>query len=298
MSTPLSLTDSTLQLRDGRRLGYLEVGKADGSPIFHFHGHGSSRLEIVMIAESAAALGVRLIGLDRPGIGYSDARPGFRMLDWPDDVEEVANQLGIERFAVEGVSGGGPYALACAYKIPQRLTACGLISSMPPISFVRDTSTGWLRAFWWSSERFPGLFRSYTRFATCIVGLDAATIEKYFTQHGARLGVADQKLLSSPEIRMALVQAWAESYRQGVQGLEANLDEAVAEVLPWGFDVKQIAFEKIFLWHGEQDCTVPVASVRLLAQTLPHGTAVFFPCEGHISTVVHHALEFLRVLSI
>jgi len=106
--------DSTLQLRDGRRLQVLEVGKRDGFPLFHFHGNGSSHLEVLTVQAVAEHLEVRLICPDRPGIGGSDARPGYQLLDWPNDVVGVADQLGIERFAVEGLSGGAPFALVCA----------------------------------------------------------------------------------------------------------------------------------------------------------------------------------------
>jgi pimeloyl-ACP methyl ester carboxylesterase len=122
----------TIRLRDGRCISYLEVGKMDGAPIFHFHGHGSSRLEVLLLAEKAASLGVRLIAMDRPGIGRSDSKIGSILMTWPDDIVEMADQLGVKRFAVEGVSAGGPYALACATKIPGRLTACGLISTQAP----------------------------------------------------------------------------------------------------------------------------------------------------------------------
>ena len=123
MSTSNTLTtDFTIQLRDGRTIGVLSVGKSDGFPIFHCHGSGSSRLEVNLLAAAATAQEIRLIGLDRPGIGRSDAKAGYRLLDWPDDVGEVADQLGIEQFAIEGVSAGGPYTMACAYKLPHRLT--------------------------------------------------------------------------------------------------------------------------------------------------------------------------------
>jgi pimeloyl-ACP methyl ester carboxylesterase len=96
--------DATIRLSDGRRLQAFEVGKSDGPSIFHCHGNGSSRLEVLTVAAAAEQLGVRLISLDRPGIGRSDPKPGYRLLDWPDDVVEVADQLGIEQFAVEGFS--------------------------------------------------------------------------------------------------------------------------------------------------------------------------------------------------
>ena len=150
-----SITDFTIQLRDGRKMGSAVVGPDDGFPILHCHGSGSSRLEARLLAEAATEVEVRLIGLDRPGIGCSDPKADYRLLDWPDDVEEVADQLGIERFAIEGVSAGGPYALACAYKISQRLTACGLISTLSPPDLIRRAGPWSMRTMWRISAQFP-----------------------------------------------------------------------------------------------------------------------------------------------
>lgn len=294
MSTSNTLnTDFTILLRDGRSMGAAMVGPSDGFPIFHCHGSGSSRLEVNLLAAAAAEEGVRLIGLDRPGIGRSDPKAGYQLLDWPDDVGEVADQLGIERFAVEGISAGGPYALACAYKIPHRLTACGLISTVSPGNFIRKAGTGWMRAMWWMGAQFPWLVRLYVPLVQRVMGSDEASIEKYLVRYAARLGAADQELLSNPAIRRPLVQAMAESSRQGGK---AGLEAALAEVRPWGFQVEQIAFEKLFVWHGEQDRIMPVAPVRLLVQALPHCTATFYPGEGHFSTMGNHAQDILNTL--
>lgn len=296
MSTSHTLTtDFTIQLRDGRTMGVASVGKSDGFPIIHCHGSGSSRLEVKLLATAATAQGVRLIGLDRPGIGRSDAKPCYQLLDWPDDVVEVADLLGIERFAVEGISAGGPYALACAHKIPHRLTACGLISTLSPGNFIRKAGHRGMRAMWWMGAQFPWFVRRYARLVTRLMGSDEASIEKYLVRYAARLGAADQKLLGIPETRRLLVQAMAESARQG---REANLEEALSGVRPWGFQVEQIPFEKLFVWHGEQDRIMPVAPVRLLVQALPHCTATFYPDEGHFSTVTNHAQDILHTLSV
>ncbi len=72
----------------------------------------------------------------------------------------------------------------------------------------------------------------------------------------------------------------------------------MAQVQPWGFEVEAITFEKTFLWHGEQDRIVPVAAARLLSQALPHCTATFYPDEGHFSTLVNHAQDIWKALSI
>ncbi len=293
MSNTLT-TDFTIQLRDGRAMGIASVGKSAGFPILHCHGSGSSRLEVSLVAEAATAQGVRLIGLDRPGVGRSDPKAGYRLLDWPDDVAEVADQLGIEQFAVVGVSAGGPYALTCTYKLPHRLTACGLVSTVSPGDLIRKVGTRGMRAIWSIGTHFPWLLQLYARLVNRMMGSDEASIEKYLVRYGPGLGTADQKLLSNPEIRELLVRAMAESFRQGGEG---NLEVVLAEVRPWGFQIEQIACEKLFVWHGEQDRIMPIAPVRKLAQALPHCTATFYPDEGHFSTVANHAHDILRTLS-
>lgn len=288
------ITDSAVWLRDGRRLQYTEVGKSDGSPIFHFHGNGSSRFEVLIVAEAAESLGVRLIGLDRPGTGYSDAKIDYQLLDWPDDVAEVADQLGIARFAIEGFSGGGPYALACAYKIPHRLTACGLIA---PASgpFLREASPPGLRAGMWMLAQFPWLVQALARLSMGMGGSDEASVENALFRNRLRLGMADHQLLDSPEIRKAFAHASAESFRQGA---DTSVKDAMIFTGHWGFRVEEITFEKIFLWQGEQDRILPAASARLLSQALPHCTTTFYPDEGHLSIFVHHVRDFWEALCV
>lgn len=286
--------DSTIRLRDGRKLQSLEVGKRDGSPIFHFHGNGSSRLEVLTVQAVAEDLGVRLIGLDRPGIGGSDERRGYQLLDWPDDVVEVANQLGLERFAVEGLSGGAPFALACAYKIPHRLTACGLISPATG-PFIQQAGSFALRSQIWMLVHVPWLVRALFRLSMQLSGSDEASLEQKLVHAGARLGEADHQLLGHPEIRKVFAQAMAESFRQAA---DASTKDGLVYSKPWGFQVEAITFENLLLWQGEQDPVMPAAAARLLAHALPHCTATFYPDEGHLSTFVNHAQDIWKALSL
>ncbi|MBX5458281.1 MAG: alpha/beta hydrolase [Thermogemmatispora sp.] len=288
-----SSTDSTVQLRDGRRVGLVVVGPDDGIPIIHCHGSGSSRLEVTLLAAQAEEAGVRLIGLDRPGIGLSDPKPGYRLLDWPDDVAEVADHLGIERFAVEGFSAGGPYALACAAKIPQRLTACGLISTVAPPELMRKAGTRVMRVIWGVGGRFPGLLLLFAGLVQRMMGTDVASIEKYLARYATRLDKADQQLLSDPQMRQGIARAMAEGFRQGAAG---NLAVARVEVHPWGFQPEQVTCGRLFLWHGAEDRIMPIAPVRLLAQRLPYCRATFYADEGHFSTLAHHCQEIFGQL--
>jgi pimeloyl-ACP methyl ester carboxylesterase len=122
-----------LRLRDGRRLAYREYGASEGVPVFFFHGWPGSRLDFAPNEGAARDAGARVIAVDRPGIGESDPQPGRQVLDWPRDVSELADSLGVERFAVLGFSFGGPYARACAYVLADRVTRAGLVSCLGPI---------------------------------------------------------------------------------------------------------------------------------------------------------------------
>lgn len=123
--------DSQIALPDGRALGYRELGDPQGKPVLFFHGWPGSRIQVDYFT-GAATPGVRLIGVDRLGTGLSDFKPGSRLLDWPDDIAVLADSLGLGRFAVLAWLGGGAFALACAHRIPERLTVCGLIAGKGP----------------------------------------------------------------------------------------------------------------------------------------------------------------------
>jgi pimeloyl-ACP methyl ester carboxylesterase len=289
--------EATIQLRDGRNLAYLAVGPSHGMPLIHCHGNPSSRLEVLLLGEQAILLGVRLIVFDRPGIGRSDPKPGFGLLDWPDDVAEAANQLGIERFAISGLSGGGPFALACAYKMPERLTACGLISAVPPVEFImRAGSRGTRFAYRLLDRLPPRLFRapvSRTMAHAARTGVEET--EQQLVRNAKRLGVGDQSILLILPVQRTYAETAVESYRQGIQ---ANVEEALLLGKRWPFRVDETRFDKIFLWHGEQDRIMPAAPARQLAQAFPHCQATFYADTGHLSTVVAHADDIIGALRV
>ncbi len=129
-----SRADQQIGLPDGRKLGYGEQGPSGGKPLFYFHGTPGCRCErrLFISEELTERLNIRVIVPDRPGMGLSDYKAGRTIGDWPADVAALADVLKLECFAVVGYSGGGPYALACALKIPERLTAVGTVSSNAP----------------------------------------------------------------------------------------------------------------------------------------------------------------------
>jgi pimeloyl-ACP methyl ester carboxylesterase len=126
--------DQQIKLQDGRMLGYAEYGAPRGMPVFYFHEFPGSRLDYLLFDAGDVAMetNARIIAVDRPGMGLSALMRGRQILDWPDDVTELADALQIDRFAVLGISGGGSYAAACAFRITGRLIATGLVCGMGP----------------------------------------------------------------------------------------------------------------------------------------------------------------------
>ena len=269
---------NTLRLKDGRRLGYAEYGDPTGKLAFFFHGMPGSRLEARFADEIARKHALRLIAVDRPGYGLSDFQRGRSFLDWPDDVVELADALGIERFAVGGVSGGGPYVAACAYKIPQRLTAAGIVSGVGPFEAPEATQgmSRQNRLLFGLARRFPwavpvplwlaaqGLRRFPKR--------AASFIERSFPE-------PDRKVLQShPEVLDMLLRDAAEAYRPGVRGAAW---ESIMYARPWGFRLEDISMP-VYLWQGEADANVPVSMGHYQAHAIPNCHATFYAGEGHL----------------
>lgn len=274
-----SSTDKTVQLRDGRTLGYAEYGQADGKPLFYFHGHPGARVEAKFLAEQAAKFSVRLIGIDRPGMGLSTFKVNRRYLDWPDDVLELADSLHINHFAVTGFSGGAPYVLACAYKIPNRLTACGIISGVghtkPFLAFLSQ---------WMPWLIMPIIRRSFQ---------NQEQAQKMLARAAANWIEADRKSLLVPGIKELMTASLIEGLRQGGRGAAY---EGTLFGRAWGFSLEEIRFPTIFLWHGELDKEIPIAIAQEVAGELTQCKATYYPGEGHISVIVNHAQEILKVL--
>ncbi|MGD0191466.1 MAG: alpha/beta hydrolase [Rhizomicrobium sp.] len=283
---------SLLTLRDGRTLAYLAVGPADGAPVFHFHGHGSSRLEALALAEAAARARVRLIAFDRPGIGWSDAKAGDRLLDWPGDVEDAADIIGVAHFAVQGMSAGGPYALACAHALRDRVTACSLVSAVPTPSVALMAGPAVRRLAWFVARAFP----DYLRRRLKDFRPDHMTEEMVrarMARMGQWLGGEDLRLMQDPEKLDLLTRTMLESGRQGGQ---ANRSEIERLARPWGFNFKKLK-APVFLFHGDQDRIMHVGPARMMARMLKDCAATFYPREGHFSVLVNQADALMDALT-
>jgi pimeloyl-ACP methyl ester carboxylesterase len=280
-----------VQLRNGRRLGFVEYGRPDGEPCFSFHGHPGSRLEAQVAHELAASAGIRVLALDRPGYGLSDFEPERTILSWARDVEAVADLLGLGRFAVLGASGGGPYALACGYALRERVSSVGLISSIAPYQ-----AEGVTKGMRWQNRvgfqvgaRFPPL-------AQLIMWSMARQLrrdpDRAVDAIVAAMSPSDAAVARRPEIRQLLRADVVEAFRQGSRGAARDV---VLLGGPWGFSLGEI-MQPVLLWHGETDVLATPAMGRHLARMIPDCRATFYPDEGHL-LAFQHMPEIIRAFA-
>jgi len=284
------LPEENIRLRDGRRLAYAEYGDPQGKPIFFFHGTPGSRLFHHPDASIAASVGARIIAIDRPGFGRSDSKPGRTLLDWPNDVVQLADALNIQRFAVMGYSGGGPYAAACAASIPERLTAAGLVSSIAPLDNPQIT-----RGMQGVGHLYFSLDRHLPPLAKLGCWLMCTTWrhnpDLYFSSQINGLRKSEEARTLLPKMKAMMTADFLEAVRAGTQGITWDL-ELLAR--PWGFQLHAITTD-VFLWHGESDTQAPLVMGKRLAKAIPHCRATFFPKEGHWA-IYSHWQEMLTAL--
>jgi pimeloyl-ACP methyl ester carboxylesterase len=283
--------DQSIKLSDGRSLGFQCLGDEDGSPLFFFHGTPGSRLVLSQHDLLAQVPGVRLIVPERPGYGISDPKPGRVLLDWPDDVAELADYLSLNTFAVAGGSGGGPHALACAYRLVQRVTMALVFSSPAPAAFhgaTRGMSSG-NRLGLLLTRYAPWLVRRMMRHT---VALFERNPEGFLAAMAKQMAPPDRELLQGESFREAIIRDLRESLRQGSDG--QAVDSALAMTnRDWGFDLQDISVP-VFLWHGEEDALVSIHMAKYLAREIPRCDARMVPGAGHLLTDYPVVVEEVR----
>jgi len=276
-------------LPDGRQLGYAELGRPDGIPVFYNHGFPASRLEARLVETEATKLDVRLLAVDRPGFGLSSPQPGRSLLDWPADLADLADHLGLPSFAMLGVSGGGPATLACASRLKDRLTAVTLACGLGPIA---DPKL--LRQMHWPARCSFGMARSVPRFSRFLFGTCIGPLLGRYPALTVRLLTvaapqADAAVLQDPAIREKLADSMREAFRQGGHGPTAEL---ALLANPWPFDVAEIKLP-VEIWHGRLDATVPFRHCEVLAERLAAARCREFLLDGHFSMPIRNAAGIL-----
>jgi pimeloyl-ACP methyl ester carboxylesterase len=269
---------------DGRRLAFAETGTPAGPAVFYFHGWPACHLEAALIED----MPVRLIAVDRPGYGESGTQRGRRLLDWPEDVSRLADYLGIDQFDVVGVSGGAPYALACAWALA-RVKSVALISPLPPLAPGAsppdvDLGPGLVRLRWLGGH--PLLGRALV--SAIRMGVRAGLLDPENVLDGA--SAARDAACLTPAIRRRLVAAWREGLKHGGAGAVADARIYASD---WGFALSDIR-KPVSLWHGSADRVVPLAT--LAAYDSLAARRHVLAEEGHYSLALTRAAAIVAEL--
>jgi len=276
--------DQRLRLPDGRRLGFRVYGDPKGRPVLFLHGTPGSRLKFAIAHEAGRSQGLAIVAPDRWGYGLTDPPRAPSLRAFAGDMAALMDRLGSRRFAVGGISGGGPYAAAVAACLAPRVTAVALVSPVGPIADAglgpslpllhrlcftvlpkrpRTVSTA-MRAFRWSLAHAPRLAGELT------------------TWRAAR---PDKRLIRRSETSLRILGSIKEGLRPGTAG--PNIDLAIFS-RPWEVDLSAVP-APARLWIGTVDSNVPVVAARALAERIPRCVLTELPDEGHLWVSEHHA---------
>ncbi len=274
--------DQKITLKDGRKLGFVEYGDPEGKPIFHFNGSGGSRLEYPADQTILTDLGIRFIATDRPGHGLSDPQPDRMLLDWPKDISQLADHLNINQFHVEGWSAGGPHALACAYKLPDRVLAGALISGIAPPDRPQPYKGLPLpnRLLMLVGRKVPSLVYLVRRVMRSMIMGDPETASQKLA---ATFPKVDRQIIQDYGYQKLIVVDVQEGYRQGWQG---PAQDDILINTPWGFKIENIQV-RIDIWQGGLDKNVPVNQGQYQHELIPNSRLIVLPNQAHVYLLSH-----------
>ncbi len=267
--------DQTRELKDGRSLRFVEYGDPDGTPILMLHGNPNSRLLWKCMPGFPFVEGARLICPDRPGYGGTDYVHGVSTVEqWPDDMTQLADSLNVDKFFVFGPSGGGPWALSCAQRIPDRLLGVGVFAPVGPLD--GETKVGMakpVRIMWTVAATVPWVLKPQFKMTARLVRKHPELYAKLIKKE---LSPTDREVYDRLNLLSVLMPDRLESYRQGGIGSWYDI------TLPGHYPVDLSKIEiPVRLWQGELDNSVPLAMGKAISDRIPRCIPTFLPDSGH-----------------
>jgi len=268
---------------DGREVAFAVWGDPAGFPVLRLHGTPGCRLMRWRDEEVYGRLGVCFVTHDRAGYGRSTRLRGRRVVDDVDDVRLIADELGFERFGVSGGSGGGPHALACAARLPDRVIrascAVGLAPFGPPglehdawFAGMDPANVGEFGVALEGEEALvPFLERMQARYEAKVAADDSNFLEDYDVNE------SDRAQMARPEFTQTLRETILE---HAVNGVDGWVDDMLALTGPWGFDVSEITVP-VLIRYGASDVLVPPGHGAWLAAHVP-GCIARIDDAGHL----------------
>ncbi|HEX7323437.1 MAG TPA: alpha/beta hydrolase [Mycobacterium sp.] len=285
--------EGNISVGEGRQIGFAEFGAPQGRPMFWLHGTPGARRQIPTEARLyAERANIRLVGIDRPGIGSSTPFQYQRILDFTDDLRTIADTLGIDRMAVIGLSGGGPYTLACAAGLPDRVVGVGVLGGVAP-TVGPDAVGGGLMAL---GSRVAPLLEAA---GTSISGLATALI--WFARPVASAALdlyasvspdGDRHLLNRPEFKAMFLDDLLNGSRKQ---LAAPFSDIVLFAQDWGFRLADV-HAPVHWWHGDDDHIVPFGHGEHVVSRLPDAKLYHLPGESHLAGL-GRGEEILRTMA-
>ena len=272
-----------MTLPDGRFIGFAEFGEPQGRAVLWFHGTPGARRQLPpQLRHLAHDRNVRLIGLERPGAGDSTPHVYDRVLDWADDVAVVVDHLGVDEYAAIGLSGGGPYVLACAAAHPDRMMAGAILGGVAPTTGPEAPDGGLIRL----AQRFQGPIRLVRAPVGRVVG---ATIQALRPVASAAFGLAtrvfpegDRAVFAVPEMKTMFLDDIAHG---STRGLHAVFFDILLFSKPWGFDLADITVP-IRFWQGDSDPIVPEAHAHRMTELVPDAALEIRYDESHLGSLM------------
>jgi pimeloyl-ACP methyl ester carboxylesterase len=271
--------EGTVAVGRFRRLGFAEFGPAEGRPFVWLHGTPGARRQIPESARTLAeALGVRIVGIDRPGVGSSTPHRYGSLLDFATDLSKVADHLGFERFGIIGLSGGGPYALAACYALPDRVTVAGVLGGIAPAKG-DDAPPGGLVGRIAPLGPLAKIFR-----VPLSLGLTAGVwavrpvASRAFELYARVSPEGDRRVFARPEIKAMFLD---DLFTGSRRGMAAPILDFLLFSQPWGFAVRDITVP-VRWWHGDADNIVPLAHGQHVASLIPDAELYVRPGESHL----------------
>ena len=283
----------TVQTQDGRTLAVEEGGDPGGRPVLVHAGTPNSRHLYEPHVRDAAERGLRLIGYDRPGYGGSSPQPGRTVADCAADVRAICADLGIDRLAMWGISGGGPHVLACAALLPDLVTAAASLASLAP--YEAD-----------GLDYFAGMGQDNVDDTRLLFDDEVAARAKTEEDRKGFLAASSDDLASGMESLLTptdaavlqgdLAKFMASSMQDGLSpGSEGWWDDNCM-LRPWGFELTDIAVP-VLLLHGKQDMFVPFGHGEWLAARIPGVEARLLDDDGHLTLIQNRIPEVHAWLS-
>jgi len=271
--------EGTVRVRRGRKLGVAEFGTPDGQAAFWLHGTPGARRQIPEEARQIAATrGLRIIGIDRPGVGLSPPHLYDSVADFVPDLELVANQLGIERFSTIGLSGGAPYAMAAAVGLPDRVASVGILGGVVP-SVGPDAAPGGLVGFAHQFRRLLPLMPVAGGYALGKIIKFAKPVGSQGLDLYARFSPpGDREVLQRPDIKAMFLDDLTDN---GSRGLRSVVYDGILFTRDWGFSPRDIRVPLTW-WHGDADNIVPLAHAWHLVPLIPDATLHVRDGESHL----------------